>query len=131
MTGERKSYSKEELQNASPLALGFVGDAVHTLYVRRDAFGRSPYKNDELHKLSAAECCAAAQAAAAKRAEEILTEEELFIYKKGKNAHVNSVPKNASLVDYKFATGLETLIGYLYLLGLDDRITEIMNEIYK
>ena len=130
MTGERKIYSAEELKNASPLALGFVGDAVHTLYVRRDAFGRSPYKNDELHRLSAAECCAAAQAAAAKRAEEILTEDELFIYRKGKNAHVHSVPKNASLVDYKYATGLETLLGYLYLLGADERIKEILNTIY-
>ena len=121
---------KGTLMDANVLSLSFVGDGVHTLYVRERVFGLSPYKNDELHKLASSYCCAAAQADAAKRLEPLLQEDELFIYKKGKNAHVGSVPKNATLYDYKLATALEAVIGYLYLAGKTERLEELLNALY-
>ena len=120
----------ERLKDAAPLALSFVGDAVHTLMVRTEAFKENPYRNGELHGLSSAECCAKAQAAAAKRLVPLLNEDELFIYKKGKNAKVHSVPKNASLYDYKEATAFEAVIGYLYLAGETERLDYLMRAIY-
>ena len=60
-----------------------------------------------------------------------LDEDELFILKKGKNAKVNTVPKHAKLYDYKLATAFEALVGYLYLLGNNDRLNQIFEIIYK
>ena len=120
----------ERLKDAAPLALSFVGDAVHTLMVRTEAFKENPYRNGELHESSSAECCAKAQAAAAKRLVPLLNENELFIYRKGKNAKVHSVPKNASLYEYKEATAFEAVIGYLYLAGETERLNCLMEAIY-
>ena len=131
MTADRTIYSREELKNAAPLALSFVGDAVHTLFVRERVFGQSPYKNNELHNLAGKVCCAIDQAKAAKRLAPLLSDEELFVFKKGKNAHVNSVPKHSSLAEYKLATALEALLGYLFLSGQDERINELLRAIYE
>lgn len=131
MISDRRIYSREELKNAAPLALSFVGDAVHTLFVRERVFGESPYKNGELHKLAGNVCCAPDQARKAKILMPLLTEEELFVFKKGKNAHVNSVPKHSSLTEYKLATALEAVAGYLFLSGQDERLNELMKAIYE
>ena len=128
---ERKTYGKAELFDASPLALSFVGDGVHTLYVRRYVFADSPYKNAELHAEAAALCCAKSQAEAAKRLLPLLTEDETRIFKRGKGAKVHSVPKNADILEYKWATALEAVVGYLYLLGEDARINELMRLVYS
>lgn len=125
-----KDETVERLKDAAPLALSFVGDAVHTLIVRTEAFKENPYKNGELHNFSSAECCAAAQAEAAKRLLLLLDEEETFIFKKAKNAKVHSVPKNASLYEYKEATAFEAVIGFLYLANRTERLDFLMREIY-
>lgn len=130
MTGKKIVYTRQELKDVAPLALSFVGDAVHTLFVRERVFGQSPYKNNELHKLAGEVCCAADQALAAKRLLPLLNEDELFVFKKGKNAHVNSVPKHSSLTDYKSATALEAVIGFLYLSGQSERLNELMSAVY-
>ena len=117
-----KKFTETELKSVAPLTLGMVGDAVHTLYARTKFFYEYPYKNNELHAMTSKEVCAKSQALMAKKVVPFLTESELFIFKKGKNAKVNSVPKNAELIEYKLATGFETLLGYLYLLGEYDRI---------
>lgn len=125
-----REYGEEELKNASALALSFVGDAVHTLYVREGNFEKNPYRNGELHKMSSKECCASAQAEAAKKLLPLLNENETFVFKKGKNANVRSVPKNAELYEYKVATGFEAVIGYLYLSGQTERLKELMTAVY-
>lgn len=127
---DRKIYSITEMKNVAPLALSFVGDAVHTLIVRNFVFGLSPYKNNELHKLAGEECCATAQAKRTKILVPLLNEDETFIYKKGKNAKVNSIPKHASLAEYKLATGFEAVIGFLYLTGQDERISLLIKAVY-
>lgn len=126
----RKRYERRELISTPILSLAFIGDGVHTLFVRENAFTPTT-RNNELHRSSSAFCCAASQAETAKRIEPLLTDEERFIYKKGKNATVGSVPKNADLMTYKLATGYEALIGYLYLLGEDERLETFLQESLK
>ena len=75
--------------------------------------------------------CASRPAELATRMESILNEEELCIFKKAKNAKVNTLPKNASLYEYKLASAFEAITGYLYLLGSTDRLAEIYDAIYE
>ena len=71
--------------------------------------------------------CAKGQAEAFYRLQPILTEEEQAAFRRGRNAHSATVPKNADVRDYRVATGLESLLGYLYCLGRDERIGELMH----
>lgn len=110
----------------SPLALALIGDTVCDLYARvylTDEFARSPR---ELHLAASRLVCAAGQASAFRRIEPLLNEEELAVFKRGRNAHSGTMPKNASSADYHSATGLETLIGWLFLMGYDARLGELM-----
>ena len=111
---------------ASPLALAQIGDTVCDLYARvylNDQFARTPR---ELHLAASKFVCAAGQAAAYRRMEPHLTEEEAAMFKRGRNAHSGTMPKNASAADYHTATGLETLVGWLFLSGNDARLNELM-----
>ena len=110
----------------SPLALAQIGDTVCDLYARvylNDQFTRTPH---ELHLAASRFVCAAGQAAAYHRMESILTEEETAVFKRGRNAHSGTMPKNASAADYHTATGLEALVGWLFLCGNDARLGELM-----
>ena len=124
-----KVYTKEELRSAPPLSLSFIGDAVHTLFVREGHFSVN-LKNNALHAVSSEDCCAPRQAKAAKKMEELLNEDELCIFKRGKNAKVNTVPKNCTLYEYNLATAFEAVIGYLYLLAEYDRMEELIRASY-
>ena len=115
----------------SPLALAQIGDTVCDLYVRvylNDQFARSPH---ELHVAASKYVCAAGQAAAYRRMEPHLSEEELALFKRGRNAHSGTMPKNASAADYHTATGLETLVGWLFLCGNDARLNELMEYFFS
>lgn len=83
----------------------------------------------KLHRETVKRVCAPAQARAVEKLMPHLTEEEHAVYKRGRNAKVNSVPKNAQLSDYHAATGLETLFGWLWLRGNKDRISELFDLI--
>lgn len=114
--------TQENPKQQSPLALAFLGDAVYELCARRYILaqggcpvGRMNQKKVELVK-------AAAQSVAFAAIEPQLTEEEMAIYKRGRNASPGSTPKNAELSDYRRATGVEALFGYLYLSGNLERI---------
>ncbi len=115
-----------DAKQLSPLTLALIGDTVCDLYVRvclTDEFARSPR---ELHFAASRMVCAAGQAAAYRRMEQVLTPEETAIFKRGRNAHSGTMPKNASAADYHTATGLEALIGWLFLTGSDARLNELM-----
>jgi len=115
----------------SPLALAQIGDTVCDLYARtylNDQFARSPR---ELHLAAIKFVCAAGQAAAYRRMEPLLTEEEASVFRRGRNAHSGIVPKNASAADYHTATGLEALIGWLFLSGADERLGELMARYFQ
>lgn len=114
----------------SPSTLAFVGDAYYGLLVR-EILSETNRPSGVLHSESVKLVKAGAQAQAFKAIEPHLTEDELSVYKRGRNAHVNSVPKNASVGEYHSATGVETLFGYLHLSGNDTRAKELFSLIIK
>lgn len=119
---------KQRANNLSPVVLAFVGDAVYSLYVREKLTFSSDCKSGELNKLATKEVNAVAQSEFLKNIIDILTEEELAIFKRGRNAKKSTKAKHASVSDYNTSTGFEALIGYLYLTGDFDRLNFILNK---
>lgn len=112
----------------SPLVLAFAGDTVYDLFVRTMLIRESACGVDKLHKTATTYVKCSAQAERFKAVEPMLTEEELAVFKRGRNAK-SRPPKNADLNDYRIATGVEALIGYIFLSGDYNRLTEIMNTL--
>lgn len=112
----------------SPLALAFVGDGVYDLFVRERLVceANRPVKKLNEEKVSIVRC--SSQAELVKKLMPILTEEELDVLKRGRNAHTQHIPKNATSADYHSATALEALLGYLYLAGRIERIRELLKS---
>ena len=112
----------------SPLTLAFVGDGVFDLYVREEIVceANRPVKQLNSRKVERVRC--EAQARLFQQLEPMLTEEELEVFRRGRNAHTSHSRKNASSADYHTATGLEALFGYLYLSGRIDRIRKLIGS---
>lgn len=113
----------------SPLTLAFVGDTVFDLLTRCELVCEANRPVNSLHNMASKRVCAAAQAKAIKNIMPLLTEDETAVFKRGRNAHVGSKAKNASSSDYHYATGLESLFGWLWLKGETDRIRYLYSEI--
>lgn len=122
-----EKLSKTDAKQYSPLTLAFLGDAVYSLLVREMLLKIANRPTNALHKESIKLVNANCQAEMIKKVLPVLTEDEEAIFKRGRNAHSGHVPKNQSDADYRYATGLETLYGYLYLIGDFERITYIFN----
>ena len=116
---------KRQIGEISALGLAHCGDAVFELLVRSWLCKSGKATAANLHKLTVSYVCAPAQAARMERMLPLLTEEELAQYKRGRNAHVRMIPKNATHEEYSKATGLECLFGALYLAGQTDRLNEL------
>ncbi|HOG00629.1 MAG TPA: ribonuclease III domain-containing protein [Clostridia bacterium] len=116
-------------RTAPALSLAYVGDTVYDLYVRTLLVEREDARVRDLHRASARLVCAAGQASAFRAIEPQLSEDELSVYRRGRNSHLGTVAKNAKISDYRTATGLEALLGFLYLSGQDARLTELMRII--
>ena len=118
-----------DIHSLSPLSLAFVGDSVYDLLVRQHlvTLANRPVKELNLMKVTLVNC--KSQARSAKTIMDKLTEDELDVYKRGRNVKVNSASKHSSIADYHSATGLECLFGYLYLSGNTDRIKELFELI--
>jgi len=116
-----------EIKNISSIGLAHLGDAVYELLVRTwlCAHGRASGKS--LHRATVELVNAPAQAARAERILPLLTEEENAVFRRGRNAHVHSIPHNATHADYAKATALECLFGYLYLGGEKGRINKLFS----
>ncbi|HNW87534.1 MAG TPA: ribonuclease III domain-containing protein [Candidatus Limiplasma sp.] len=115
----------KEAELKNPLALAFIGDTVWDLLVRQRLLATAARVN-ALHRKATSMVNAGAQAQALTRVEPLLTEAERDIVRRGANAHCNHVaPKNQDPVDYRHATGLEALIGWLYLSGQHTRVREL------
>lgn len=112
--------------NYSPLALAYIGDAVYELAVRTRVMNRGSVQVEKMHKRSAGLVKAETQSNIIHLIQEQLTAEELAVYKRGRNAKSVSAAKNASIGDYRRATGFEALVGYLYLTGNYRRMMEII-----
>ena len=106
-----------------------MGDAVYSLLARTRLLRQANRPVDRLHKAAAEQVRAGAQAEAYRKIEPLLTEQEAEIYRRGRNAHTGSQPKNASVAEYHSATGLEALFGWLYLSGETERIQELFDII--
>lgn len=113
----------------SPLTLAFIGDTVFDLLVREDLICKANRPANDLHNLAVQKVKASAQAGFIEKIMPHLTEAELAVYKRGRNAKSGHLPKNASQSDYHMATGFEALIGYLYLSDRIERIKELFNII--
>lgn len=113
---------QNNINSYSPLALAFMGDAVYEVLVRRALVARANCPAGRLHEMSVELVRASAQAAAANQLLPHLSEEELAVFKRGRNAHPTHLPRGAKIGDYHAATGLEALFGWLYLNGQMERI---------
>ena len=123
-------YGKDiKADTLSPLTLAFTGDAVFSLFVREMLVCDANRPVGELHRLSVQAVKASAQAAAMRKIMPLLTEKELEVFKRGRNAHTSHTPKNQSGCDYHYATGFEALVGYLYLKDEDERLNLLLNEV--
>lgn len=116
----------------SPLVLAYIGDSVYEQYVRVRIVTEHPdlpaYK---LHKTAIHYVSAEAQSRSVGSIEEMLQEDELGVYKRGRNAKSPTSAKNASIVDYRRATGFEALVGYLFLKGDADRLETVMSIAFE
>ena len=119
---------KPDARAYSPLTLAYLGDAVYEIIIRSIIVGQSNAPVQKLHKRSSDLVKASAQAGIIKKIEDMLSEDELAVYKRGRNAKSYTVAKNASMTDYRMATGFEALMGYLFLQGEMDRILELVHE---
>ena len=120
------NLTPEEARMLSPLQLAYVGDSVHALLVRTGLLQKNLLVKD-MHRASNEAVSAVSQAKELARILPLLTEEEAGIVRRGRNAHPrHSAPKSASPADYAGATGLEALLGYLYLTGQSGRIKTLM-----
>lgn len=114
-----------DVNNISMLGLAHIGDAVYELLTRTMLCSDGNKKATELHKKTVAIVNAPAQAKAVEKLLPTLTDAELAVFKRGRNAKVNSVPQKADIAQYHAATGLEALFGWLYLLGDTERINQL------
>ncbi len=121
--------SVKEARQLSPLQLAYVGDAVYELLIRHYIISTKNISVHQLHKESIKYVKAKAQKDILFKIKDNLTEEEWNTVKRGRNAKSGTIPKNADLQDYKYATGFEALIGFLYLLKRFDRLVEIFDMI--
>ncbi|MCR4999398.1 MAG: ribonuclease III [Lachnospiraceae bacterium] len=116
----------KDIRTYSPLTLAYIGDGVFDLIIRSVVVGKGNTSPNKLHQFTSQIVKATTQSAMIDSLEDILSEEEMDVYRRGRNAKSHSVAKNASVGDYRKATGFEALIGYLYLCNQIERIVELI-----
>ena len=122
---KREYLSQREANNYSPLSLAFLGDSVYDTLVREYLLRKANMPVAKLHSAKVKLVCAEFQSAAYDMLSEKLTEQELAVLKRGRNATGNTVPKHAEAAQYRRATAIESLFGYLFLTGQEERIGEL------
>ena len=119
-----------DLKQLNPLALAYMGDAVLEMYIRYNLIAKGKVRPNQLHRMATKYVSAKAQAAMAHglMESEFLTEEELAVLKRGRNAKSGTVPKNTDVQTYRYATGVEALLGYLYMQNEYSRLDEVVSN---
>ena len=130
MAGVKETWELPEVdvRTYSPLVLAYIGDAVYEVVVRSLLVGRGNAQANRLHKEASTRGNAGAQSASLEGIKEELTEEEMQVFKRGRNANSATMAKHATMSDYRRATGFEALMGYLYLTGRTERILELAKK---
>ncbi|OOM11214.1 mini-ribonuclease 3 [Clostridium saccharobutylicum] len=124
-----REFTKNEARMLNPLQLALVGDGVFEVFIRDYILAENmALSANKIHIKAIRYVKAKSQAYIMHQIEEILTEEEMAVYKRGRNAKSATVPKNADVRDYRMATGFEALVGYLYLIGDKERLELIFNK---
>ena len=118
---------EQDIRTYSPLTLAYIGDAIFELVVRTVLVERKNTQAEKLHKAATQIVKAETQARMIEALKESLTPEELSAYKRGRNAKAVTRAKNATMADYRKATGFEALMGYLYLKGEMERMIELIH----
>ena len=126
---DNKRLTKAEARALGGLTLAFFGDSVYEVLVRERIVKGGTLPVDALHKKAVKMVNAGFQSKAFDTIEPMLCEDELEIFKRGRNATGNNVPRTSNPKDYRRATGFEALFGYLYLIGENDRINELFEAI--
>ena len=114
----------------SPLTLAYIGDAVFELFVRERVVGQGNAPVNKLHKKTVDHVSAKSQSKAVEKIIDSLSEQELAVYKRGRNAECN-VPKSSTPAEYHRSTGLEALFGYLYLKRDYERLNELFFKLWE
>lgn len=124
----RETFGLEavDLKTYSPLTLAYIGDAVYELVIRSIIVEKGNAPVNKLHKRSSQLVKAKSQAEAAVKLMNVFTEEELVVYKRGRNTRSHTMAKNADMMDYRMATGFEAVMGYLHLKQDYARIIELV-----
>lgn len=120
------NIERKEATEFSPLVLAYIGDAVYELMIRSILVSRGNRPVNKLNKDATSLVKAAAQSEIVKLISDRLSEEEYTVFKRGRNSSPHTMAKNASMTDYKYATGFEALIGFLYLDNRCDRALELV-----
>jgi len=128
LTYIKKQFELKEADiNAySPLTLAYIGDSIYDLVIKTIVVERANCAANKLHQQASALVKAQTQAQMADFLQDYMTEEEQAIYKRGRNAKSYTTAKNASVADYRKATGLEAVFGYLYLKGQSERVVDLV-----
>ncbi|NLW89234.1 MAG: Mini-ribonuclease 3 [Clostridiaceae bacterium] len=121
----------EDIREVPASVLAYIGDAVFELYVRLHVAARSRSKSGAIHRLAIGMVSAEAQAKIARAIIDMLSEDELAVFRRGKNSNPSSSSRNASPADYKYATGMEAVIGYLFLTDQNERLDKILTRIFE
>ena len=126
---DTEKITEREANSYSPLTLAFLGDSVYDTLVREYLLKHAKMPVAKLHSAKVKLVCAEFQSKAYELLSGQLTEQELAVLKRGRNATGNTVPKHADAVEYRRATAIECLLGYLYLTGRNGRIRELFEII--
>ena len=123
-----KEFTEKEARLLSPLQLALVGDGVYELFIRNSILSKNlELSAHKMHVKAIGYVKAKSQSIIMHEIEDKLTENESYIFKRGRNTKSATVPKNADVRDYRMATGFEALVGYLYLIGDTERLEFIFN----
>lgn len=123
---ETLGLGRVDIRSYSPLVLAYIGDGVFELIIRSYVVNQGNVQVHKMHRHTSSIVKAQTQAQMAVRLEPFLTGEEESFYRRGRNAKSHTTAKNATVGDYRKATGFEALVGYLYLTGQNDRLMELM-----
>jgi ribonuclease-3 family protein len=123
---EQMNLKDINIVDYSPLTLAYIGDGIYEIVIRTVIVDEANRQVNKIHKAASELVKAQAQAKMIFAIQELLTEDELTIYKRGRNAKAVTRAKNASMSDYRTATGFEALMGWLYLTGQSERMMELI-----